>query len=146
MKLKERPWGNPESELFGKCEICGRPIARNLKRCMRCSTMSTSPTKKSTSRSSSRGWVLLLFLLIAGAIYWFSHRGVDSSLEPSADAAEIDEFIADGPAPPRTHARPTPPVLLITQLQPRGILDSQLVLRHDRLPSILIFTRPRRNT
>lgn len=109
MELKEQGrYGKPDSEEFGKCEVCGRPIAIGLARCMRCkgSTQLNRKEQPGQGRTLGLGGLLLILLLVALGAWgyrWLTERKQRAS---AAQAGEtISEQTDDGIGVDSSHSR-----------------------------------------
>ncbi len=107
MELKEQGrYGKPDSEVFGKCEVCGRPIAIGLARCMRCKGSTRLIRKEQPGRSRALGFGLLLLMLLialgAWGYRWLTER------RSGADAPHAGESISEQ-ADDGSHSRRSDP-------------------------------------
>jgi hypothetical protein len=114
MELKEQGrYGHPESDLFGKCEICGCPIDKHLTHCLRCksSTLLKSPIVPDRRRRF-RIWRLLLLTLTAWGLYWFANHIDDRRAETSMTGVESSEMRSSfEPPSPNASAREHAPAV-----------------------------------
>jgi hypothetical protein len=114
MELKEQGrYGKPDSEEFGKCEVCGRPIAIGLARCMHCKGSSRLNRKEQPGqgRALGLGGLLLILLLVAlGA--WGYRRLTERKQRASAAqaGAPVTGQVDDGNGGDRARGRPSTPV------------------------------------
>ncbi len=93
-------FGHADSPEIGRCEICGRPIDRHRRHCLRCGNLKAVPTDApaSASRPSGRLLILLALLVVAAVTVQYRRnaaaredahsRGPGQTLAVSREAAE----------------------------------------------------------
>lgn len=111
MELKEQGrYGHPESDLFGKCKICGRPIDKHLTHCLRCrNSRALGRQSPSDKPRISRLRLLLLLALLAIGLFWLATRLKQHQVEVIEEDAEWN--VTDSPsASSATRPRSVPPV------------------------------------
>jgi hypothetical protein len=116
MEFKEQGrYGHPESGVFGKCQICGRPIDKRLERCLRCRGSRTlgAQTSGTPAPRSTRLKVLLLLALLAAGLYGLALRLATRRAE-AADGPPVGGMpaaaTAEAPASPSVPPASTPPI------------------------------------
>lgn len=111
LKLSEQGrYGHPDSDLFGKCEICGRPIDKHLTRCLRCRNSRALGRQSPTdNHRTTRLRLLLLLALLAIGLCWLATRFKQHRFDAMEEGTV--EMIEDSPsASSTTQSGAVPPV------------------------------------
>ncbi len=113
MVFKEQGrFGKPDSEMFGKCKVCGRPIAIGLARCMRCKGSTRLNRKEQPGRGRALGFGLLLLLMLLIALGALGYRWLTERRQGDRAAqagVSMTEQADDGIGVDSSHNRPSAP-------------------------------------